>query len=67
MDLAHSFLLMDGLIMLIAGLVISYLPLDDLTVWVMPWALIISCYGFVLAFTIGAWKGIHRLTLEAMA
>lgn len=59
---AHSFLIMDGLMMLIVGLIILHLPLDELTVWVMVWALIISGYGFVLAFTIGAWKRYRGLT-----
>jgi hypothetical protein len=59
---AHSFLVMDGLMMLMVGLIIPDLPLDEPTVWVMVWALIISGYGFVLAFIIGAWKGYRGLT-----
>lgn len=59
---AHSFLIMDGIMMLMVGLIIPALPLDELTVWVMVWAFIISGYGFVLAFTIGAWKGYRGLT-----
>ena len=59
---AHSVLIMDGLMMLIIGLIIPHLILDELAVWVLTWALVISGYGFVVAFTIGARKGIRGLT-----
>ena len=56
---------MDGLMMLIiGGLIIPYLILDELAVWVLMWALVISGYGFVVAFTIGVWKGIRGLTAK---
>ena len=61
---AHSVLIMDGLMMLIIGLIIPHLILDELAVWVLTWALVISGYGFVVAFTIGARKGIRGLTLK---
>jgi hypothetical protein len=62
---AHSVLIMDGLMMLIiGGLIIPYLILDELAVWVLMWALVISGYGFVVAFTIGVWKGIRGLTAK---
>ena len=59
---AHSVLIVDGLMMLIAGLTIPYLHLSTLAVWVLVVALILSGYGFVFAFIIGAWKGIRGLT-----
>ena len=59
---AHSVLIIDGLMMLIIGLIIPHLILDELAVWVLTWALVISGYGFVVAFTIGARKGIRGLT-----
>ena len=61
---AHSILVMDGLFMLVVGLAIPYLILDGLSVWVLVWSLVASGYGFVVAFTIGAWKGIRGLTAE---
>lgn len=61
---AHSILVMDGLFMLVVGLAIPYLILDGLSIWVLVWSLVASGYGFVVAFTIGAWKGIRGLTAE---
>jgi len=61
---AHSILVMDGLFMLIVGLAIPYLILDGLSVWVLVWSLVASGYGFVVAFTIGAWKGFRGLTAK---
>jgi len=59
---AHSILVMDGLFILVVGLAIPYLILDGLSVWVLVWSLVASGYGFVVAFTIGAWKGYRGLT-----
>ncbi len=59
---AHSVLVMDGMMMIIVGLTIPYLILDGLSVWVLVWSLVASGYGFVVAFTIGAWKGLRGLT-----
>jgi hypothetical protein len=61
---AHSILVMDGLFMLVVGLAIPYLILDGLSVWVLVWSLVASGYGFVVAFTIGAWKGYRGLTAK---
>jgi hypothetical protein len=59
---AHSILVMDGLFMLVVGLTIPYLILDRLTIGVLVWSLVASGYGFVVAFTLGAWKGLRGLT-----
>ncbi len=59
---AHSVLIADGLMMLIVGLTVPHLNLSALAVWVLVVALILSGYGFVFAFIIGAWKGIRGLT-----
>jgi len=59
---AHSTLIMDGLIMIVAGLVVPGLPVDELALWVLVWSLIPSAYGFVLALIIGAWIGCRGLT-----
>ena len=61
---AHSVLVMDGLLMLIVGLTIPHLVLDRLTLWALVWSLVASGYGFVIAFTLGAWKGVRGLTLK---
>ena len=61
---AHSTLIMDGLMMIIVGLVVPSLPLGELASGVLVWGLVISAYGFVLALTIGAWKGYRGLTPE---
>ena len=59
---AHSVSIMDGLMMIIVGLTIPHLFLDRLAIWVLVWSLVLSGYGFVMAFTIGAWKGLRGLT-----
>ena len=61
---AHSVLVMEGLMMLIIGLIIPYLILDRLAIWVLVSSLVASGYGFVVAFTLGAWKGIRGLTAK---
>lgn len=61
---AHSVLVMDGLWLLIIGLALPYLVLDRLSVWILVWSQIASGYGFVIAFTVGPWKGIRGLTLK---
>lgn len=59
---AHSFLIMEGMMLLVVGIISPDLPLDERTIWIMVWALIISAYGFVLAFTFGAWTRYRGLT-----
>ena len=59
---AHSVLIADGLMMLIIGLIIPNLELNPLLVIVLIIALIISGYGFVFAFIVGAWKKRRGLT-----
>jgi hypothetical protein len=59
---AHSVLVMDGLMMLIVGLTIPYLSLDRLAIWILVWFLVAAGYAFLVAFTVGAWKGIRGLT-----
>lgn len=61
---AHSVLIMDGLMMLIVGITVPHLFLDDWAVWVLVWSLIAAGYGFVAAFTLGAWKGLRGLTVK---
>jgi hypothetical protein len=58
---AHSVLIADGLMILIAGLTVPHLNLNAPVVWVLVAALILSGYGFVFAFVIGAWKGLRGL------
>ena len=61
---AHSTLIMEGLMMIIVGLVVPALPLGESASGIVVWALVISAYGFVPALTIGAWKGYRGLTPE---
>ena len=61
---AHSVLVMDGLLMLIVGMTVPYLLLDGWAVWVLVWSLIAAGYGFVAAFSLGALKGIRGLTVK---
>jgi hypothetical protein len=61
---AHSVLIMDGLFMLIVGMILSHLPLEGYAVSVLVWSLVSAGYGFVVAFTLGAWKGLRGLTVR---
>ena len=58
---AHSGLIMDGLLMLIIALIVPYLQVGELAVWTLVWVLVISGYGFVMALPLGAWKGYRGL------
>lgn len=59
---SHSVLIMDGLLMFGVGLTLPYLLLGRLAIWVLVWSLVAAGYGFLVAFTVGAWKGIRGLT-----
>jgi hypothetical protein len=61
---AHSVLIMDGLLMLVVGITVPHLLLDGWAVWVLVWSLIAAGYGFVTAFSLGALKGIRGLTVK---
>jgi hypothetical protein len=45
--IAHLFLSIEGMFMMIVGLIIPHLVLSDLAVRVLVWMMIISGYGFV--------------------
>ena len=59
---AHVFLAIEGLFIIVVGLVISHLSLGDLAVRGLVWTMVASGYGFAYAFTIGAWKKSRGLT-----
>ena len=58
---AHSVLVMDGMWMLI---VVPHLVLDRLIGRVLVCSLVAAGYGFVAAFTIGAWRGVRGLAVK---
>jgi len=60
--IAHVFLVIEGMFIIIVGLGIPYLELNDLAVRVLVWAIASSGYGFAWAFIGGAWKGYRGLT-----
>jgi len=45
--IAHVFLAMEGMFIMIVGLIIPHLALNDLAVRVLAWTMISSGYGFV--------------------
>jgi hypothetical protein len=45
--IAHVFLAMEGMFIMLVGLIIPHLVLSDLAVRVLAWMMIISGYGFV--------------------
>ena len=60
--IAHVFLVMEGLFMIILGLCVPHLVLNGLAVRVFVWMIAGSGYGFAWAFVGGAWKGCRGLT-----
>lgn len=59
---AHVFLVIEGMFIVIVGLLIPYVALSELGVRVLAWMMISSGYGFTWAFVGGAWKGYRGLT-----
>jgi len=60
--IAHVFLVMEGMFIVIMGLGIPHLALGGLAVRVLVWTIVSSGYGFAWAFIGGAWKGYRGLT-----
>ena len=58
----HTVLITDGILVIIVGLIISRLLLNDLEVELIAWSLVISGYSFVVAFIVGSWKRVRGLT-----
>jgi hypothetical protein len=56
---AHSGLVMGGVMMLAIAPVIPQLALNTSLLSILVWAFVVSAYGFVVALPLGAWKG-HR-------
>jgi len=60
--IAHVFLVIEGMFIVIVGLGIPHLALGGLAVRVLVWTIASSGYGFAWAFIGGAWKGTRGLT-----
>jgi hypothetical protein len=60
--IAHVFLVIEGIFLVIVGLIIPHLVLSGLAVRVLVWTIASSGYGFAWAFVGGAWKGYRGLT-----
>ena len=60
--IAHVFLVMEGMFIIIVGLCIPHLALSGLAVQVLVRVITSSGYGFAWAFIGGAWKGYRGLT-----
>jgi uncharacterized membrane protein len=61
---AHSFLIANGMLMLLAGLAIPFLALDGHAVRILVWSMVPAGYGFVYAFIVGALKRTRGLTVR---
>ena len=61
-QIAHVFLVIEGMFIATVGLIIPYLALSGLAVRILVWVIAISGYGFVWAFIGGAWKEYRGLT-----
>lgn len=60
---AHAFLVIEGIFMLVAGLSIPHLALGEQALNILVWTMVVSGYAFVVAFLIGALKGMRGLTI----
>lgn len=60
--IAHVFLVIEGMFIVIVGLWIPHLALSGMSVRVLVWIIASSGYGFACAFVGGAWKGYRGLT-----
>jgi hypothetical protein len=58
---AHAFLVVEGMFILLVGLSIPHVVLDDQMTAAMVWITIVSGYAFVFAFVVGASKRIRGL------
>jgi hypothetical protein len=58
----HAFLCVQGMLIMVAGLVVPRLALGEAAVRILAYAIIGSGYGFVAAFLGGAWTGYRGLT-----
>jgi hypothetical protein len=56
---AHSGLVMGGIMLLVIALLIPNLSLNTPLVNALVWAFVVSAYGFVIALPLGAWTR-HR-------
>lgn len=60
--IAHVFLVIEGMFIIIVGLIIPHLGLGGLAARVLVWTFASSGYGFAWAFIGGAWEGSRGLT-----
>lgn len=60
--IAHVFLVIEGMFIVIVELSIPHLVLSGLAIRVLVWTIASSGYGFAWAFIGGAWKGYRGLT-----
>jgi hypothetical protein len=60
--MAHVFLVIQGMSIVLVGLGIPHLALRGLAVRILVWTTASSGYGFAWAFIGGAWKGYRGLT-----
>ncbi len=54
---AHTTVLVDGLLLLVVGLLSHQADFGGAIMAVAAWALVASAYGFVFALIVGAWAG----------
>ncbi len=59
---AHTTIVMDGIMLICLGLLLQGLSISESAAWTAVWALVSSGFGFALAMITGAWKGIRGLT-----
>jgi len=60
--IAHVFLVIEGMFIIIVGLIIPHLVLSGLAVRILVWTIASSGYGFAWAFIGGAWTEYRGLS-----
>lgn len=63
---AHAFLVIEGMFILLVGLSTPHLVLRDQMLALLVWTTVISGYAFVFAFVIGALRGLRGLTITPL-
>jgi len=59
---AHSFLCIYGMVMIIVGLLSPHLAIGAPIASALLWSFVVAGYSFVIAFIVGAWRGCRALT-----
>ena len=63
---AHAFLVIEGMFMLLVGLLVPHVVLHDQALSLLVWTTIVSGYAFVFAFVVGSFGRLRGLTVTPL-